>query len=236
MYKSGTCDTKLAISLKRISLESRAVWRPMLNFGLLFQEQIFHNGYLTHIRRSATKFDSRVWPLTNRNLFPKFRELWSGGLIIPCGDMHQSFTGTLVKWFFDNFPMFADSFSVVSIQCVAWGLGQAFCTSAPHRAVFPCDSMAFLLWLALVAEVVKHYHPNLVDLHNYPAAQAVGKKTTNWNILNRLHLILCIGQMVMLLFMVALWNRADHYIFILWFLLSFFLLSFFPRLISAAAD
>ena len=33
--------------------------------------------------------------------------------------------------------------------------------------------------------------------------------------------------------MVALWNKADHYIFILWFL-SFYLL-FFPRLISAAA-
>ena len=31
--------------------------------------------------------------------------------------------------------------------------------------------------------------------------------------------------------MVALWNRADHYIFILWFLLSIF-----PRLISAVAD
>jgi len=30
--------------------------------------------------------------------------------------------------------------------------------------------------------------------------------------------------------MVALWNRADHYIFIL------FLLSFFPRLISAVGD
>ena len=33
--------------------------------------------------------------------------------------------------------------------------------------------------------------------------------------------------------MVALWNRADHYIFILWFL-SIFYLSFFSRLISAA--
>jgi len=33
-----------------------------------------------------------------------------------------------------------------------------------------------------------------------------------------------------ILVMVALWNRADHYIFILWFLLSFFLFSsfFFP--------
>ena len=35
--------------------------------------------------------------------------------------------------------------------------------------------------------------------------------------------------------MVALCNRADYYIFVLWLLLSFFL-SFFPRLISAAAD
>jgi len=34
--------------------------------------------------------------------------------------------------------------------------------------------------------------------------------------------------------MVALWNRADHYIFMLWFVLSFFF--FFPRPISAAAD
>jgi len=32
--------------------------------------------------------------------------------------------------------------------------------------------------------------------------------------------------------MVALWNRADHYIFIL----SFVLLSFFPRLMSAVAE
>ena len=35
---------------------------------------------------------------------------------------------------------------------------------------------------------------------------------------------------LLLLFMVALWNRADHYVFIL------FILSFFPRLISAVRD
>jgi len=36
------------------------------------------------------------------------------------------------------------------------------------------------------------------------------------------------------IFMIALWNRADNYIFILWFLLfSFF---FFPRLISVVRD
>jgi len=38
-----------------------------------------------------------------------------------------------------------------------------------------------------------------------------------------------------ILFMVALWNRADHYIFMMWFVLLLLLL-FFPRLISAAAD
>jgi len=42
--------------------------------------------------------------------------------------MHQSFSGTLIKWFLDNFPMFADSFtpSVVSIHCVTRGLGANF--------------------------------------------------------------------------------------------------------------
>jgi len=38
------------------------------------------------------------------------------------------------------------------------------------------------------------------------------------------------------LIMVALCNRADHYIFMLWFVLLSFFLLFFPRLISAAAD
>lgn len=37
----------------------------------------------------------------------------------------------------------------------------------------------------LVAEVVKHFHPNLVELHNYSSALAVNKKIINWHILNR---------------------------------------------------
>jgi len=43
-----------------------------------------------------------------------------------------------------------------------------------------------------------------------------------------------ISHHVLPLIMVALWNRADHYIFMLLFVLSPFF--FFPRLISAAAD
>jgi len=38
-----------------------------------------------------------------------------------------------------------------------------------------------------------------------------------------------------LVVMAALWNRAGHYIFMLWFLSIFYLL-FFPRLISAVRD
>jgi len=38
------------------------------------------------------------------------------------------------------------------------------------------------------------------------------------------------------LFMVTLCNRADHYIFALWFLSSILHLFLIPRVISAAAD
>jgi len=57
-----------------------------------------------------------------------------------------SITDTFVKWFFDNFPMFAYSFSVLSNYCVAPGLDASFLYKyALHRAVVPCDSTTFLL-------------------------------------------------------------------------------------------
>ena len=36
----------------------------------------------------------------------------------------------------------------------------------------------------LVAEVVKHFYPKEVDLHNYPAANSATKKIVNWETLN----------------------------------------------------
>lgn len=33
-------------------------------------------------------------------------------------------------------------------------------------------------------QVVAHYFPKLVELHNYAAANAVGQKVYNWNTLN----------------------------------------------------
>jgi len=51
--------------------------------------------------------------------------------VISCGDIHQSFTDVLVKWFFNNFSMFANSFSVLSIHCVVRGLGASFLYKYP---------------------------------------------------------------------------------------------------------
>jgi len=68
-----------------------------MNFGLRFREHNFHTTDISHtFCRNATKFGN-LGELANRNLFPEFRELWSGDSVIPCGDIHQSFTGTLVK-------------------------------------------------------------------------------------------------------------------------------------------
>lgn len=39
--------------------------------------------------------------------------------------------------------------------------------------------------LVLAAEVVKHFLPKLVDLHNYTSANSTQQKLTNWDVLNR---------------------------------------------------
>jgi len=119
--------------LYRVSIETRVrpidwsqIWWPSVNFGLLFWgAKFFHNGYLAHFLLERDKIWQRLG-LANRNLFPEFPELRSGDPVAQCGEMHQSFTGTLIKWFFDNFHMFADSFSVLSIYYVARGLGASF--------------------------------------------------------------------------------------------------------------
>lgn len=36
----------------------------------------------------------------------------------------------------------------------------------------------------LAAECIAHYHPKLVELHNYPAANSVQQKLYNWDTLN----------------------------------------------------
>jgi len=85
MCKSGTCDTKPAISLKRSSLEPnllQSVYRNSctayrlvtnlatsgVNFGLLFQAAtFFHNGYLAHffVRAQRNLATLGVWPINS---------------------------------------------------------------------------------------------------------------------------------------------------------------------------
>lgn len=36
-----------------------------------------------------------------------------------------------------------------------------------------------------MAEVLKHFFPKLVEIHNYTPANAIGQKIYNWNTLNR---------------------------------------------------
>lgn len=45
-------------------------------------------------------------------------------------------------------------------------------------------STVFILIIVLVAEIVKHFVPHIVELHNYSAAHSVSQKSYNWNTLN----------------------------------------------------
>lgn len=36
----------------------------------------------------------------------------------------------------------------------------------------------------LMAEIVKHYFPRLVEIHNYPSASSTNQKLYNWSTLN----------------------------------------------------
>ena len=44
---------------------------------------------------------------------------------------------------------------------------------------------ALVLFAVLIAEVVNHYCPRIIEVHNYTAANAMDKKITNWKLLNR---------------------------------------------------
>ena len=37
----------------------------------------------------------------------------------------------------------------------------------------------------MIAELIRYYVPHLVDVHNYPPANKLQQKMTNWHVLNR---------------------------------------------------
>jgi len=78
----------------------------LVNFGLLFRGGDFDSGYLAYCLSERDEIWRR-WRSGQSKLIPRIlgecQELWFWGPVIPCGDTHQSFTDTLVKWFLTTF-------------------------------------------------------------------------------------------------------------------------------------
>ena len=132
------------ISLNRSSLQPKLLQcLEKLVYGLSIDDKSGDLGWTLAYFSGSTIFLQRISRILflgawenlgmlgsgNQNLFPKFRELWSRGPVILCGNMHQSLTDKLVKWFFDN--LFAESFSVLPVDCIAWRLAANFLYKCP---------------------------------------------------------------------------------------------------------
>jgi len=128
---SETKQSRAKLTMYRVSTETRVrlidwwqIWWPRVNFNLLFrgakffQQRISCTLFVGAQRNLATL---GVWPIkTYSSNFVNFSPgvLWyHAATCIP-----KSFNDALVKWFFNNFPMLANSFSVLSIHYVAWRL------------------------------------------------------------------------------------------------------------------
>ena len=102
----------------------------LVNFSLLFHGAKWLTARTFFVAEQRNL--AALWSGQSKLIPPNFVNFGPGS-VIPCRDMHQSFTDARVKWFLDNFPMFADSFtpSVVSIHCVARRLGKSFLYKRP---------------------------------------------------------------------------------------------------------
>jgi len=68
----------------------------LVNVGLLLRgAKFFHRGHRTLFVAAERKLEGLgIWLIDTYN--DEFRELFSAGPVIPCGDMHQSLTDALV--------------------------------------------------------------------------------------------------------------------------------------------
>jgi len=108
----------------------------------------------------------------------------------------------------------------------------------PHNMVNFCPLTADICWR--VWGTPANFNGFRV-LASVTARHSSSERQPDFAALNRGRHLYSAGQpsrwaLAHILVMAALWNRTGHYIFALRFLYSFFFLSFFPRLISAAAD
>jgi len=145
-YVQGICDTNPAISLKRSSLEPELLQSVYRNSCTLSNgdksgdlrwtlvcfsgEQNFFIIHVLHTFVGAWRIKLAVlyiwvWPIETCS--PNFMNFGSGS-----HDIMRQRASILIKWFFDNFSMFADSSTVLSSHCVARGLGALYKFLASH--------------------------------------------------------------------------------------------------------
>jgi len=145
MYKSGMCNTKPAISLKRCTLEPKLLQTAEYGlligdksgdlestFSIVFRATNFSTVDISHtFCQSAMKF-VHIRGLANRNLFPDFHELSSDG---PFDTMWQH--ASILYWcickvvFLTTSPCLSIGFRLVSIYCVAQRLDASFLYKCP---------------------------------------------------------------------------------------------------------
>ena len=138
MHKSGIWDTKPAIFLKRrslmsiVSVETRVwpiglwqIWWPRVNFGLLFRGANFSTMDIStlFVGAQGNLAALGVWSIETHS--PNFVNFGPGSR-----DTMRRHASVLhrctCKVVFRQLSMFVDSFSVISIHCVARGLGASF--------------------------------------------------------------------------------------------------------------
>ena len=151
IYKTGTWDTKPAIFLKRSSLELKlleSVYRNSCTAYRLIKLVTYGELWPTFL--GSTIFPQGIshtlFVRAQRNLAANFVDFAPGPVIL-CDDMHQSIRHRCsCKVVFQQLPMFADSFRLVSIHRIARALGASFLYKCPaSRASFLAAFLLFLL-------------------------------------------------------------------------------------------
>jgi len=83
---------------------------------------------ISHFLSQRKEIWQQLWPIDTYSLnFVNFGPV--GESVIPCGDMHLHWY--TYKVVVRQLPMFADSFSVLSIHCFAQGLGASSLHKCP---------------------------------------------------------------------------------------------------------
>jgi len=148
MYKSGIWDTKTSnmsqVKQSRAKVITKCLQTLVYDLSIgnisgdlgwtltyFFKEQNFPQGTSCTLFVGAQRYLTAlwVWPIETYSL--NFVNLSPGGPVISCGDIHQSFTDTLVTWFLDTFPCLPIVLDLFLITAIARGLAVSFLYKCP---------------------------------------------------------------------------------------------------------